>query len=84
MTRVYAYDRHLIIILIIIILIIIIIIELRPDLLITLEKKCIYVLELTIGFESNLFTNVARKQQKYQDLINEQHKNYEKVKFINL
>ena len=58
--------------------------ELRPDLLITLEKKCIYVLELTIGFESNLLTNVTRKRQKYQDLINEQHKNYEKVKFINL
>ena len=58
--------------------------ELRPDLLITLENKCIYVLELTIGFESNLLTNVTRKQQKYQDLINEQHKNYEKVKFINL
>ena len=58
--------------------------ELRPDLLITLENKCIYVLELTIGFESNLLTNVTQKQQKYQDLINEQHKNYEKVKFINL
>ena len=58
--------------------------ELRPDLLITLEKKCIYVIKLTIGFESNLLTNVTRKRQKYQDLINEQHKNYEKVKFINL
>ena len=27
--------------------------ELRPDLLITLENKCIYILELTVGFESN-------------------------------
>ena len=25
--------------------------ELRPDLLITLENKCIYILELTVGFE---------------------------------
>ncbi|CAB4005396.1 Hypothetical predicted protein, partial [Paramuricea clavata] len=56
--------------------------ELRPDLLITLENKCIYILELTVGFESNLLTN--RKRQKYQDLINEQLKNYEKVKFVNL
>ena len=28
--------------------------KLRPDLLITLENRCIYVLELTIGFECNL------------------------------
>ena len=58
--------------------------ELRPDLLITLENKCIYILELTVGFESNLLINATRKRQKYQDLINEQLKNYEKVKFVNL
>ena len=58
--------------------------KLRPDLLITLENKCIYILELTVGFESNLLTNATRKRQKYQDLINEQLKNYEKVKFVNL
>ncbi|CAB3995187.1 Hypothetical predicted protein, partial [Paramuricea clavata] len=58
--------------------------ELRPDLLITLENKCIYILELTVGFESNLLTNATQKRQKYQDLINEQLKNYEKVKFVNL
>jgi hypothetical protein len=58
--------------------------ELRSDLLITLENKCIYILELTVGFESNLLTNATRKRQKYQDLISEQLKNYEKVKFVNL
>ncbi|CAB4008395.1 Hypothetical predicted protein [Paramuricea clavata] len=58
--------------------------ELRPDLLITLENKYIYILELTVGFESNLLTNATRKRQKYQDLINEQLKNYKKVKFVNL
>ena len=47
---------------------------LRPDLLITLENKCIYTLELTVGFESNLLTNATRKRQKYQDLINEHSK----------
>ena len=57
--------------------------ELRPDLLITLENN-IYILELTVGFESNFLTNATRKRQKYQDLINEQLKNYEKVKFVNL
>ena len=54
------------------------------DLLITLENKCIYILELTVGFESNLLTNATRKRQKYEELINEQHKYYEKVKFVNL
>jgi hypothetical protein len=57
--------------------------ELRPDLLIILENN-IYILELTVGFESNLLTNATRKRQKYQDLINEQLKNYEKEKFVNL
>ena len=56
----------------------------RPDLLITLENKCIYILELTVGFESNLLINATRKRQKYEELIDEQHKYYEKVKFVNL
>jgi hypothetical protein len=38
--------------------------ELRPDLLITLENKCIYILELTVGFEFNLLANATRKRQK--------------------
>ena len=56
----------------------------RPDLLIILENKCIYILELTVGLESNLHTNGTRKEQKYQVLINEQRKNYEKVIFVNM
>ena len=48
------------------------------------KKKCIYILELTVGFESNLQANATRKRQKYQELIYEQYKKYEKVKFINL
>ncbi len=57
--------------------------EFHPDLLITLENKCIYILELTVGFESNLLTNATRKRQKYKELINEQHKYFEKVQFVN-
>ena len=37
--------------------------ELRPDLLITLENKCIYILELTVGFESNLLTMQLEKDK---------------------
>ncbi len=58
--------------------------EMNCVLIFELENKCIYILELTVGFESNLLTNATRKRQKYEELINEQHKYYEKVKFVNL
>ena len=57
---------------------------LRPDLVLTIENKCIYILELTIGFESNLQTNATRKREKYQDLINKQLNYYEEEKFVNV
>ena len=44
----------------------------------------IYIIELTIGYESNLQNNATRKRQKYENLIKEQQKHYEKVKFVNL
>ena len=56
---------------------------LRPDLVLTIENKCIYILELTIGFESNLQTSATRKREKYQDLINKQLNYYEEAKFVN-
>ena len=56
----------------------------RPDLLLAIENECLYILELTVGFESNLQVNANRKRQKYLDLIEEQKTNYGKVKFINL
>ena len=57
---------------------------LRPDLVLTIANKCIYILELTIGFESNLQTNATRKREKYQDLINKQLNYYEEAKFVNV
>ena len=57
---------------------------LRPGLVLTIENKCIYILELTIGFESNLQTNATRKREKYQDLINKQLNYYEEAKFVNV
>ncbi len=38
-------------------------------------------MELTIGFESNFLAKTTRKREKYDELINEQLKNYEKAKF---
>ena len=57
---------------------------LRPDLVLTIENKCFFILELTIGFESNLQTNATRKREKYQDLINKQLNYYEEAKFVNV
>ena len=46
--------------------------SLRPDILLVIENKCLYILELTVGYESNLQINTNRKRQKYLDLIKEQ------------
>ncbi|XP_028418767.1 uncharacterized protein LOC114544297 [Dendronephthya gigantea] len=56
----------------------------RPDLLLLTSKECLYIVELTVGFESNLENNVKRKKCKYLELIREQRKHYQAVKFINL
>ena len=45
---------------------------LRPDLLISVSDEWLYILELTVGFESNLRTNAERKAQKYRDLVLQQ------------
>ena len=46
--------------------------------------KCLYVLELTVGFESNLNNNAVRKKEKYLNLINKMSRNYRCVRFVNL
>ena len=57
----------------------------RPDLLLESRNKSIlYIIELTVGFESNLESNAHRKKTKYKNLIKEQKKCYNDVKFINL
>ena len=41
----------------------------RPDLLLSTSSRCLYIIELTVGFESNLQKNVERKKSKYKELI---------------
>ena len=45
--------------------------SLRPDLLIVTHDRCLYILEITVGFETNLWNNSHRKQLKYETLIRE-------------
>jgi hypothetical protein len=56
----------------------------RPDLLLSTSSGCLYIVELTVGYESNLKKNVQCNKAKYSELIREQGEYYEKVKFINI
>ena len=49
-----------------------------------IQSRCLYVLELTFGFKSNLNSNAVRKKQKYLNLINEMSRYYRCVRFVNL
>ena len=43
--------------------------SLRPDQLLVLPNKSLYILELMVAFESNIRENSQRKHKKYHDLI---------------
>ena len=58
--------------------------EYRPDLLLMTRDNCLYILELTVGYETNLRNNIKRKHEKYRDVIREQKKHFKSVEFINL
>ena len=52
--------------------------------LLAIEDKVLYILELTVGFETNLKTNTDRKRDKYLPLVADQKKKFNQVKFINV
>ena len=58
-------------------------IEYRPDLLVVYNET-LYVLELTVGFETNMIKNGIRKEERYKDLIATLRTKYSNVKLINL
>ena len=47
-------------------------------------NNILYIIELTVGFETNIDNNASRKYEKYRNLIQELSSNYHKVKFINI
>ena len=57
---------------------------LRPDLLLKTKDNCLYLLELTIGFETNLSNNAERKCLKYSRLVSDLRSQYKSVTFVNL
>ena len=58
--------------------------SLRPDLLLLTGKKVLYILELTLGFETNIQANSVRKANKYTPLLQDLSSSYNKVIFINV
>ena len=52
--------------------------------LLSTANNILYVIELTVGFETNIDNNASRKYEKYRNLIQELSSNYHKVKFINI
>ena len=57
--------------------------SLRPD-LILVNGTSLYILELTVGFESNMQINSDRKKAKCRSLLTDLSPNYSTIKFINL
>jgi hypothetical protein len=55
----------------------------RRDLLLSLSNGSLYVVELTVGYETNLENNVNRKKAKYKELV-KLDENFNEVNFINL
>ena len=56
--------------------------SLRLDLLLETADKILYILELTMGFETNVKCNVEGKEAKYSTLAKNLRKFYQDVKFI--
>ena len=58
--------------------------SLRPDLVFISKNSIPYILELTVGFESNIQINSDREASKYSSLILDLKHTYSDVKFVNL
>ena len=58
--------------------------SLRPDLLLLTDNNILYILELALGFETNMQVNGIRKANKYNRLVKDLSSTYNKVLFINL
>ena len=58
--------------------------SLRPDLVFISKNSILYILELTVGFESNIQINSDRKASKYSSLFLDLKHTYSDVKFVNL
>ena len=47
-------------------------------------NRAIYVIELTVGFETNITKNCIRKTTRYRELCNALKKRYNTIEYLNL
>ena len=55
--------------------------QLHPGILLFVCKTTLYVIELTVGFETNLISNAERKHKKYHQLTRDLSSNFHNIKF---
>ena len=55
----------------------------RPDIVIV-QNKTVTLIELTVGFETNMAGNSTRKREKYKPLMNRLKSSYDKVVYCNV
>ena len=61
--------------------------QFRPDLFLMSPSHCLYILKMTVGYESNLVSSSIRKEEKYRQLIVVLvvlKPQYRQVEFVNL
>ena len=58
--------------------------SLRPDHPLLTGNNVLYILELTLGFETNIQANIVRKANKYTPLHEDLSSSYNKLIFINV
>ena len=57
----------------------------RPDIvIIDKQRSWVFVLELTVGFETRIKDNAVRKHNHYSGLCSELRNQYNRVKFVNI
>ena len=55
-----------------------------PDMIVAQKESTIFVLELTVGFKTNIDLNTKRKGNQYKEMLKSLENKFEKVNFINL
>ena len=56
----------------------------HPDMIVTQNESAIFVLELTVGLETNIDLNTKQNVNKYKEMLKSLENKFEKVNFINL
>ena len=58
--------------------------SLHPDIILSTANNVLYIIELNVGFETNLNNNAYHKELKYRPLLTDLAHDYKQVKFINI